>query len=83
MRRSNLAGEEMARLKEFYNKEIVPRMMKQFSYSSVMEVPKLTKVTVNIGAGEAVANPKALDAIVEDLTQITGQKPVLKSAGSD
>jgi len=70
----------MARLKEFYNKEIVPRMMKQFDYSSVMEVPKLTKVTVNIGAGEAVANPKALDAIVEDLTQITGQKPVLTKA---
>jgi len=70
----------MARLKEFYNKEIVPRMMKQFNYSSVMEVPKLTKVTVNIGAGEAVANPKALDAIVEDLTQITGQKPVLTKA---
>jgi large subunit ribosomal protein L5 len=70
----------MARLGEFYKKEIVPKLMKQFKYTSVMQVPKLTKVTVNIGLGEAVANPKTLDAAVDDLTAICGQKPILTKA---
>jgi len=70
----------MARLKEIYQKEILPKLMKQNSYSSTMEVPRLTKVTVNIGLGEAIANPKVLDAAMEDLTQIAGQKPVLTAA---
>jgi large subunit ribosomal protein L5 len=70
----------MARLKEFYQKEVVPKLMKQNKYSSVMEVPRLTKITINIGVGEAIGNPKALDAAAEDLTKITGQKPVLAPA---
>lgn len=70
----------MARLRDYYRKEIVPKLMKQFKYTSVMQVPKLTKVTVNIGLGEAVANPKTLDAAVEDLTAICGQKPILTKA---
>ena len=54
--------------------------MKEFKYSSVMEVPRLTKITVNIGVGEAIATPKSLEAAVNDLTQITGQKPLLTKA---
>lgn len=70
----------MARLKEAYLKTIVPKLMKENNYSSIMEVPRLTKVTINIGMGEAVGNPKALDAALEDLTKITGQKPVFTKA---
>ena len=54
--------------------------MKEFKYSSVMEVPRLTKITVNIGVGEAIATPKSLEAAVNDLTRITGQKPLLTKA---
>lgn len=70
----------MARLKEAYLKTVVPKLMKENNYSSIMEVPRLTKVTINIGMGEAVGNPKALDAALEDLTKITGQKPVFTKA---
>jgi large subunit ribosomal protein L5 len=70
----------MARLKEFYQKEVVPKLMKQNKYSSAMEVPRLSKITINIGVGEAIGNAKALDAAVEDLTKIAGQKPVLTQA---
>ena len=70
----------MARLKTIYNEKIVPKLMKENKYSSVMEVPKLTKVTVNIGVGEAVQNAKALDAASDDLTKITGQKPIITRA---
>ncbi len=70
----------MARLKTLYNEKIVPKLMKENKYSSVMEVPKLTKVTVNIGVGEAVQNAKALDAASADLTKITGQKPIVTRA---
>lgn len=70
----------MNRLKERYQKDIVPVMMKDFSLDNVMQVPRVTKVTVNIGMGEARENPKALDAAVNDLTQITGQKPVVTKA---
>jgi large subunit ribosomal protein L5 len=70
----------MARLKEKYNAEIVPTLMKEFEYDNVMQVPKLQKIVVNIGLGEAVQNAKAIDAAVGDLTQIAGQKPVVTRA---
>ncbi len=70
----------MARLKEFYQKEVVPKLMKANKYSSVMQVPRLSKITVNVGVGEALANAKALDAVADDLTKITGQKPILTQA---
>jgi large subunit ribosomal protein L5 len=70
----------MARLKEKYNAEIVPALMKDFGYDNVMQVPKLQKIVVNIGLGEAIQNAKAIDAAVSDLTQITGQKPVVTRA---
>jgi large subunit ribosomal protein L5 len=70
----------MARLKEYYQKEVVPRLQKQFEYSSLMQVPRVSKVTINIGLGEAIANPKVLEAAVDDLGKITGQQPVLTTA---
>ena len=70
----------MARLKEKYRTEIVPALMKEFEFDNVMQVPKLEKIVVNIGLGEAVQNAKAIDAAVGDLTQITGQKPVVTRA---
>ncbi len=69
-----------ARLLERYREEMVPQLMKDFSYSNVMQVPKLTKIVLNIGLGEAVSNGKAIDAAVNDLTLITGQKPVVTNA---
>ena len=70
----------MARLKEYYAKEVVPRLIKKNNYTSVMQVPKIVKITVNIGLGEAIANAKVLEAAADDLTKITGQKAVLTSA---
>lgn len=70
----------MARLKEKYLNEVVPGLQEQFKYTNVMAIPKLDKVVVNIGLGEAVQNPKALDAALNDLTLITGQKPVVTKA---
>lgn len=70
----------MARLKEFYQKEVIPKLRKEQEYQSIMEVPRITKITINIGLGEALDNPKALEAAVEDLTKITGQRPVLTQA---
>ena len=67
-------------LKEQYGKEVVPALMKKFNYTSVMQVPKLEKIVINIGLGETKDNPKALDNAVNDLTQITGQKPVITKA---
>ena len=69
-----------ARLKEKYLKEIVPSLMTKFNYKSVMQVPKVEKVIINMGVGEAVANAKALDSAVEDLQLISGQKPVVTRA---
>jgi len=69
-----------ARLIERYREEMVPTLMKDFNYSNVMQVPKLTKIVLNIGLGEAVSNGKAIDAAVNDLTLITGQKPVITKA---
>jgi len=70
----------MNRLKEKYVKEIVPSLMSKFNYKSVMQVPKLEKIVVNMGVGDAVQNSKALDNAVEELTLITGQKPVVTRA---
>ena len=70
----------MARLKDFYEKEAAPALMKKFSYKSVMQIPKLDKFVINVGAGEARENSKAIDAISTDLAAITGQKPVVCKA---
>jgi large subunit ribosomal protein L5 len=67
-------------LKERYNEEVVPALMKELNLSNVMQVPRVDKVVVNIGVGEALDNAKSLDAAVGDLTQITGQKPVVTKA---
>jgi large subunit ribosomal protein L5 len=70
----------MNRLKERYQKEIVPALMKDLDLKNIMQVPRLQKVVVNIGMGEALDNPKAIDAAVADVTAITGQKPVVTKA---
>ena len=70
----------MARLKEKYEKEVAPKLTKEFGISNPMAVPKITKVVCNIGTGEASRNAKLLDQAVEELTAITGQKPVIRKA---
>ncbi len=70
----------MLRLKEKYIKEIAPAMMERFKYKSVMEIPKLEKVVINMGLGEVKENPKAIESAVADLTLITGQKPLITKA---
>lgn len=70
----------MARLKEAYVNEVAPALMKKFGYKSVMQIPKIDKVVVNVACGEARDNSKVLDAIVSDVRQITGQQPVLCKA---
>ncbi len=70
----------MARLKEKYQKEIIPAMMKEFQYKNRMQAPKVTKVVVNIGVGEAKEEAKAMDGAVDDLSVITGQKPIITKA---
>ena len=69
-----------ARLKEFYKSEVAPALMKKFEYKSVMQIPKLDKIVINVGCGEARENSKVVDAIVSDLAQITGQKPIICKA---
>jgi len=68
------------RLKEKYRKEVVPSLMKKFGYRNIMQVPKLEKIVVNIGVGDAIQNVKLLDASVNDLTLISGQKPIIRRA---
>ncbi len=68
------------RLKERYEKEVVPAMMERFGYKNVMQVPRLVRISVNIGLGEALQNPKALEYASNDLAVITGQKPVVRRA---
>ena len=70
----------MSRLYTLYKDEITPKLMEKFQYKNVMQVPKIERVVVNIGVGEAIQNPKALDGAVNDLTIITGQKPVITRA---
>ena len=70
----------MARLYETYKSEIVPKLMEKFQYKNVMQVPRVERVVINIGVGEAIQNPKALDGAVNDLTIISAQKPVVTRA---
>ena len=70
----------MARLKEVYNKEIAPKLQKELGLANVMEVPRITKVTLNMGVAEAIDDKKALENAVADLTLISGQKPVINNA---
>jgi large subunit ribosomal protein L5 len=70
----------VARLKEYYYKEVVPALMEKFQYKNVMEVPKLEKVVINMGVGDAKDNPRFLEGAVNDLSVITGQKPVVTQA---
>ena len=70
----------MPRLQEKYEKEVVSALMDKFGYKNIMEVPKLEKIVINMGVGEAKENQKALEAAVEDLAKITGQKPILTKA---
>jgi len=70
----------MPNIQQRYNNEVVPALMKEFSYSTVMRVPRVQKIVLNIGAGDAIDNPKILDGAVADLQLITGQKPVLTKA---
>lgn len=67
-------------LREYYRKEVVPALMESFKYRSVMQVPRLEKIVINMGVGDAIQNPKLLDAAVSDLMQITGQKPIVTKA---
>ena len=70
----------MARLKTYYVNTIVPELMKTFNYASIMEVPRIEKITLNMGVGEAIADKKVMDLAVSDLTKISGQKPVVTKA---
>ena len=70
----------MTRLKERYNSEIKGKLQEKFNYKNVMQIPSLQKVVINIGMGEAIQNPKALDAAILDLTTISGQKPIITKA---
>ncbi|MBR4054259.1 MAG: 50S ribosomal protein L5 [Clostridia bacterium] len=70
----------MSRLKEYYNSDVAPALMAKFNYTSPMQIPRLNKVVINVGAGEAKENPKVIDAIIADLTAITGQKAVPTTA---
>jgi large subunit ribosomal protein L5 len=70
----------MTRLYDYYCQEIVPALMREFSYGSVMQVPRVHKVVVNVGVGEAIQNARALDVVVNDVRLITGQQPVVRRA---
>ena len=70
----------MARLKELYVKEVAPALLKKFGYKSVMQIPKLDKIVVNVGCGEARDNSKVIDAVITDLSAITGQHPIVCKA---
>ena len=70
----------MARMKDYYKSDVAPALMKKYSYKSVMEIPKLEKIVLNVGAGEARENSKVIDAIAGDLAKITGQKPYICKA---
>ena len=70
----------MERMTELYIKEVAPALMKKFAYKSPMEIPKLDKIVINVGCGEAKENAKVIDAVVSDLSKITGQKPVVCKA---
>jgi large subunit ribosomal protein L5 len=71
---------DMVRLQTFYKDTVVPQLMKQFGYDSVMQVPKITKISLNMGVGEAVGDKKVMERAVGDMTAIAGQKPVVNNA---
>ena len=70
----------MSQFKELYIKELAPKLMKELGLKNVMEVPQITKITLNMGVGEAIADKKSLESAVEDLTLIAGQKPIVTKA---
>ncbi len=70
----------MARLLDYYRQEVIPALMRDFGYRNVMQAPRLHKIVVNVGVGEAIQNARALDAVVHDLRLITGQQPVIRRA---
>jgi large subunit ribosomal protein L5 len=70
----------MVRLEQFYKETVIPQLMEKFSYGSVMEVPRISKITLNMGVGEALGNKKVLDKATEELTRITGQKAIVTVA---
>lgn len=70
----------MARLKEYYKSNVVPELMKKFSYKNVMQIPKLNKIVINVGAGDARDNSKVINSIVNDIAAITGQRPMICKA---
>ena len=70
----------MSRLQDYYKETVVPQLQEKFSYSNVMEVPRLTKITLNMGVGEAVGDKKVMDRAVGDMTAISGQKPIVTNA---
>lgn len=70
----------MARLKEYYTKKVVPALVKEFQYKNPMQVPKMVKIVVNMGLGEAISNVKIIDGAVQEMAMITGQKPVITKA---
>jgi large subunit ribosomal protein L5 len=70
----------MSRLKDYYKNTVVPQLQEKFNYSNVMEVPRLTKITINMGVGEAVGDKKVMDRAVGDMTAIAGQKPIVRNA---
>ena len=70
----------MEKLREQYQKEVIPALMKKFEYKSTMQVPKLEKIVINIGLGDTKENPKSLENAVNDLMQITGQRPMITKA---
>ncbi|MGI6450870.1 MAG: 50S ribosomal protein L5 [Desulfitobacteriia bacterium] len=70
----------MARLKDLYKNEVTPALQKKFNYKNVMQTPRLEKVVINIGLGEAIQNPKAIDSAIEDIMTISGQRPVVTKA---
>lgn len=70
----------MARLKDYYKNDVSPALMKKFGYKSVMQIPKIEKIVINVGCGEARENSKAIDSVIADVSTITGQKPVVTKA---
>lgn len=70
----------MARLRDYYNNEVAPSLMKKFAYKSTMQIPKLDKIVINVGCGDARDNAKVIDAVMSDIGKITGQKPVICKA---
>lgn len=78
--KANVPAKELLRLEAKYRNEVVPELVKQFNYTSVMQAPRIEKVVINVGAGDATANAKVLDDVVAEISTITGQRPVITKA---